>query len=137
MLLGKKVPDLIGGVETNWFDSPYSDDFQVLPPRHPGHQFRNACGDAIDHLMITRRLSEDEYSCRKSSPLQCRSAFEEGVVEGVVRSEGLYDDDVAWTNRLHTHKALPYRRDPEPACQRPYEYDENEHPKAELPRRLD
>src|SRR5438093_13546468 len=133
MLLGKKVPDLMAGIECNWFDFPYWNDLQILDLRHPSHRFRNVLGDGIGCLRITRGLGGDDYSCRKSPFLQCRRTFEEEVV----RTKVLHDDDVARTNLLRTHEALPYRRNPEPACQRPYENDYNGHPQAEFPRRLD
>src|SRR5207249_12284446 len=119
MLLDKKVPDLIGGIETDWFVLPYWNDLEVLHPRNAGHHFREAFEDGIGHLGIARGGSGNEYSGRKSRLLQCRRAFEEEVV----RIEVLHEDDFAWTNILRAYNTPAYRRNPQPARQRPYEND--------------
>jgi hypothetical protein len=53
MRLEEKVPDLIGGTETDGFGFPYGHDLHILHPRQPGHQFRNALGHSIGDLRIT------------------------------------------------------------------------------------
>jgi len=112
MLLRKKVPDLIGGVETNWFDLPYCNDPRVLYPRIPGHQLRNFFGDRTGDIRIPRGLNGDNHSCRQSPLLQCPRAFEEKVVLTKV----LHENNVARSNLVRTNKALTYRRDPELAA---------------------
>src|SRR5439155_11424514 len=119
MLLDKIVPDLIGGIETDWFVLPYWNDLEVLHPRHAGHHFHKSFEDSIAHLRVTRGGSGNEYSCRKSRFLQCRRSFKEEVV----RVKVLHEDDVAWTNILRAHNTPADRRNPQPARQRPYEND--------------
>src|SRR5439155_20420113 len=99
MLLDKKVPDLIGGIETDWFHLPYWNDLEILHPRHPCHHIRKAFEDGIGQLGVTWGGSAHEYSCRQSRFLQCRRAFEADVC----RIEVLHEDDVAWTTILRAH----------------------------------
>ena len=54
-LFNKKVSDLIGGIETDRFDFPYSNDLRIRNPRQSSHQFCNALGHDIG-------LSGHEYS---------------------------------------------------------------------------
>lgn len=122
MFQGQKVPDLIGGIETDRFEYSYGKDRRILQLRYPGHQLCNALRHGIGSLRIMRDLRGHEDPCSKAGFVECRGAFEDKVVQ----SEVLHEDDVAWADLLRTHQALPYPQEPEPVRHRHYASDKNE-----------
>src|SRR5229473_166873 len=103
MLFNQKIPNLIGGIETDRFGNPYGKEFWLLQSRHSGHQLRNTSRHGIGSLRITRGIRGDEDPYRQARFVEGRGAFEDEIM----RIEVLHKDDVARSNLLRTYEALP------------------------------